>query len=67
AVFSLEGIGLAGAQHDPISALVFCNPGNVAYTIINGRIVVEEGKVTTADIPVIIEQHNRFARQLVEG
>ncbi|PHM58519.1 8-oxoguanine deaminase [Xenorhabdus sp. KK7.4] len=67
AVFSLKGIGLAGAQHDPVSALVFCNPGKVAYNIINGRIVVEDGKVTTVDVPVIIEQHNRLAYQLVEG
>ncbi|WP_449543499.1 8-oxoguanine deaminase [Enterobacter ludwigii] len=66
AVFSLEGIGLAGAQHDPISALVFCNPGKVVYTIINGRIVVEDGKVTTTDIPIMIEQHNRLSRQLLE-
>lgn len=67
AIFSLEGLGLAGAQHDPLAALVFCNPGKVAYNIINGRIVVENGQITTADIPVIIEQHNRFSRQLVEG
>ncbi|MGL4726486.1 MAG: 8-oxoguanine deaminase [Scandinavium sp.] len=67
AVFSLDGIGLAGAQHDPVSALVFCNPGKVAYNIINGRIVVENGRVTTADVPLIIEQHNRLAHQLVEG
>ncbi|MBS9437402.1 8-oxoguanine deaminase [Photorhabdus noenieputensis] len=64
AVFSLDGIGLAGAQHDPVSALVFCNPGKVAYNIINGRVVVEDGKVTTVDVPIIIEQHNRLAHQL---
>lgn len=67
AVFSLEGVGLAGAQHDPVSALVFCNPGKVVYNIINGRVVVDNGKVTTVDVPVIIEKHNRLAHQLVEG
>lgn len=65
AVFNLDGVGLAGAQHDPVAALVFCNPGKVAYNIINGRVVVEDGRVTTVDVPVIIEQHNRLARQLV--
>lgn len=64
AVFRLDSIGLAGAQHDPVSALVFCNPGKVAYNIINGRVVVEDGKVTTVDVPIIIEQHNRLSHQL---
>ncbi|PVZ81956.1 8-oxoguanine deaminase [Serratia sp. S1B] len=67
AVFNLNNIGLAGAQHDPLAALVFCNPGKVAYNIINGRIVVENGQVVTVDIPLVIEQHNRLAQQLVAG
>lgn len=67
AVFNLNEISLAGALHDPVAALVFCNPGKVVYNIINGRVVVDKGKVTTADVPVIIEQHNRLAHQLVVG
>lgn len=67
AIFDLHTLGLAGALHDPVSALIFCNPGKVAYNIINGRIVVENGHIMTADVPVIIEQHNRLARQLVNG
>ncbi|TNV10068.1 8-oxoguanine deaminase [Buttiauxella sp. B2] len=67
AVFRLDKISLAGANHDPVAALVFCNPGEVAYNIINGRVVVENGKVTTVDVPVIIEQQNRFAHQLIMG
>lgn len=67
AVFNLENVNLAGAMHDPVSALVFCNPGTVAYSIINGRVVVEKGKVITVDVPVIIEKHNRLAHKLVEG
>lgn len=66
AIFRLDDIGLAG-NHDPVAALVFCNPGRVAYNIINGRIVVEDGKVTTADVPVIIEQHNTLASKLMMG
>jgi cytosine/adenosine deaminase-related metal-dependent hydrolase len=67
AIFRLDSLGLAGAGHDPVAALVFCNPGNVAYSIINGRVVVEEGKVTTVDVPVIIEQHNALALELANG
>lgn len=67
AVFKRDSIGLAGAGHDPVAALVFCNPGNVAYSIINGRVVVQEGKVTTVDLPVVIEKHNALAHRLVSA
>ncbi|WP_255455396.1 8-oxoguanine deaminase [Pantoea sp. BAV 3049] len=67
AIFRLDAIGMAGANHDPVAGLVFCNPGSVAYSIINGRVVVEEGKVVTADMPVVIEHHNKLALKLVAG
>lgn len=65
AVFNLDSPGLAGAQHDPVAALVFCNPDKVARNIVNGRVVVEERRVTTVDVPLIVEQHNRMATQIL--
>jgi 8-oxoguanine deaminase len=65
--FDLNRIGLAGALHDPVSALVFCAPGEVALSVINGRVVVRDGRLATLDLPVLIEQHNRLARELVGG
>jgi 8-oxoguanine deaminase len=65
--FDLDRIGLAGALHDPVAALVFCAPGEVALSVINGRVVVRNGRITTLDLPVLIERHNRLARQLVSG
>jgi 8-oxoguanine deaminase len=35
------------------------------YTIVNGRVVVREGQLTTLDLGPLIEQHNRMAMQLV--
>ncbi|MBN2470957.1 MAG: 8-oxoguanine deaminase [Anaerolineae bacterium] len=64
--YDLDQPGLAGALHDPVAALVFCTPGNVSYNVINGRIVVRDGHLTTLDLPVVIERHNRLAMQLVE-
>ncbi len=66
AAFRLDGIGMAGALHDPVAALVFCNPGPAALSVINGRVVVRDGRLTTIDLPVVIERHNRLARSLVE-
>ncbi|MBN9526220.1 MAG: 8-oxoguanine deaminase [Alphaproteobacteria bacterium] len=65
--FRTGGIGMAGALHDPVAALVFCNPGPVALSVINGRVVVRDGQLGTIDLPRVIERHNRLAARLVSG
>ncbi len=65
--FDLRRVSLAGGLHDPVAALVFCAPGEVALSVIDGRIVVRDGRLATLDLPVLIERHNRLARQLVGG
>ena len=60
-------IGFAGALHDPVAALVFCTPPQVAWSIVNGRVIVRDGVLTSAELPLIIESHNRLARELVHG
>ncbi|HEY1149582.1 MAG TPA: amidohydrolase family protein, partial [Pseudoduganella sp.] len=62
--FRLDQVGLAGALHDPVAALVFCTPSNVTNSIINGRIIVRDGLLQTVDLPLVIEQHNALAREL---
>ncbi|MHA4871262.1 8-oxoguanine deaminase [Duganella sp. PWIR1] len=64
-MFRLDGIGMAGALHDPVAALVFCTPPNVAYSIINGKVVVRDGQLQTIDLPLVIERHNALAMSLV--
>ncbi|WP_380184801.1 8-oxoguanine deaminase [Kalamiella sp. sgz302252] len=64
AIFDLNQPGLAGAGHDPLAALVFCNPGTVAYSIINGRIVVDKGRLTSLELDKLVMQHNALAAQL---
>ena len=63
-MFKLDGIGFAGALHDPVAALVFCTSPNVACSIINGKVVVRDGVLATIDLPVVIERHNALAQQL---
>ncbi|MFZ6654985.1 8-oxoguanine deaminase [Undibacterium sp. TJN19] len=66
-MFNLKQIGYAGAWHDPVAALVFCTPSDVAYSIINGRVVVRDGQITSIDLPVVMERHNHLAHQLAEA
>ena len=56
-----------GAVHDPLAALVFCRPGNVDFTIVNGVPLVEHGTFTTFDVERAVGAHNTFARELVSG
>ncbi len=65
--FDLRQIGFAGGLHDPVAALVFCASANVAYSVINGRVIVREGQITTLDLPRLLERHNALARKLVNG
>jgi len=65
--FRLNRLDYAGALHDPMAALVFCAPQRVDLSVINGRIVVQDGSLLTSDLGPLIERHNRIARRLVSG
>lgn len=65
--FDTRSVGMAGGLHDPVAALVFCNPGQAAYSVVNGRVVVREGRLTTLDLPSLVTCHNALARQLAEA
>lgn len=65
--YDLQQVGFAGATHDPIAALVFCHSVNVSLSIINGRVIVDDGELLTVDLPQHIETHNRHSRRLING
>ncbi len=65
--FDIRGLDFAGAQADPLAALVFCTPPKVSLSVINGRVIVEDGEMRTIDLPVQVENHNRLARILYES
>ena len=63
--FPIGGLDLAGAAvHDPVAALVFCTPQTVRHSIINGKPVVTDGHLLPLDLPPLVAEHNRLARQL---
>jgi len=53
--------------HDPVAALLLCAPAQAATTVVNGRVVVREGRLTTLDLGPLLQRHNRLARQLAGG
>ncbi len=64
--FDMGQVGYAGAGHDPVAALVFCTPGNVVTSVINGRVVVRDGELLTVELPRILVRHRDLARALFE-
>ena len=65
ALFDLRTLGFAGgAVHDPVGSLMLCASANAAYTVVNGKIVVREGRLETLDMEPLIERHNQLAAEL---
>ncbi len=63
----LSGIPYAGALSDPLGALVYCGCSHVVHTsIINGKIVVREGRLTQASEEKICQKANEIARRLLD-
>ncbi|MEI6363101.1 MAG: 8-oxoguanine deaminase [Actinomycetes bacterium] len=57
----LNTIDYAGGLVDPVAATVFCAPQKAKYTVINGKIVVEDGRIVTVDMEPVVREHNAFA------
>ena len=61
---NLNTVDYAGALNDPVAATLYCAPQKARYTVIHGRVVVEDGTVVTVDMGPVIEAHNRFSRSI---
>lgn len=64
---NLNRLEYAGAQHDPVAAVVFDQPVRVDYTVVGGKFIVREGQLVTVDEPDLIATHNRLAQALLAG
>ncbi len=60
----LERVAFAGAQHDPVAAVVLCEPAGIDYNFVHGRAIVSEGQITTLDLPDLVEAHNQASLHL---
>jgi cytosine/adenosine deaminase-related metal-dependent hydrolase len=63
--FNLSELEFAGAQHDPLAALLFCQPVHTAYTVVQGRVIVEKGQLKTLDLEDHVRRHNQAAARLL--
>lgn len=61
----LDRLEFAGAQHDPVAALVFCQPVRVDYTVVAGKVIVKERQLATVDERELTARHNQAAKRLL--
>lgn len=63
AVWDVSGLEAAGAW-DPVAVLLLAGPPRVKHLFVEGRQVVRDGRLTTIDLPRVIEEQTRLARAL---
>lgn len=67
ALVDLEQFPYGGAMSDPVAALVFNLPLRPVHTtIVNGRVVVREGRLVLADERALVREANRLSRELTD-
>lgn len=64
---SLDRLDYAGALGDPVAAAVLCAPVGVDRSVVHGRSVVLDGRLTTLEVPPLVARHNRLAAELLEA
>jgi len=68
AAFDLRGVSYAGASSDPLAALLMCgSDSKAALTMVNGRVVVEDGKLVSFDEKEIDANARATERRLVSA
>ena len=67
AAFSLDTPIMAGTEWDPVAGLVFCGPQRAAHVYVNGRAVVTDGRIVTADMRKTLARHRELALGLLNG
>lgn len=63
-LWRLDGIAFAGAVSDPIEALLRCGPTAAHYTIVNGEVVVADGRLVSPDVDDRLHRHRKTATRM---
>jgi len=65
ATVALDEVALAGAEDDPVAALLLCQVPGVKHSVVQGRVLVQDGELATLDRRVLVREHRKLARQLL--
>jgi cytosine/adenosine deaminase-related metal-dependent hydrolase len=65
-VLNIDRPQFAGAW-DPVAAVILCQIAGVDYSFINGRKVLDAGRLTTVELPLLIERTQAASRAMARG
>ncbi|MEP2717157.1 amidohydrolase family protein, partial [Pseudophaeobacter sp.] len=65
AIWDVSGVASSGSW-DP-AALLLAGPSQVKHLFVEGRQIVQDGHVTTLDLPRLLERHHGLAKRLISG
>ncbi len=67
ALFAVDDLAHAGAEADPVAGLVLSAPQRVRHLLVEGRVVVRNGRLATGDEDRIAAEAHRVARRIAQG
>jgi cytosine/adenosine deaminase-related metal-dependent hydrolase len=63
-VWSMSDVALAGAHTDPVEAWLRCGPATAGVTVVNGKILVEDGQPVMPELADALREHSRYSRRM---
>ncbi len=67
-LINTKKLGFAGGLSDPVSALVISGDSQIVdITIVNGKIVVRDGRLVTIDEDKVAEKANKISQKMIKG
>ncbi|MDA8243010.1 MAG: 8-oxoguanine deaminase [Elusimicrobia bacterium] len=65
AIFDVSGLDYIGSKSDPLASLLFCGASHrTKYTVVNGKIVVKNGRLALVDERRVTERATKAAQSL---
>ncbi len=64
--FRIDDLTHAGGQFDPVASLLTCAPTQAWLSIINGRIIVQEGHFLPFELEPVVKKHNQLSMEMIE-
>lgn len=65
--YDLSGIEFAGAHSDLLAALVHCGANRVDFSMVNGRILIDDGHLLDETLLELVPQHNKISQTLIKA
>ena len=62
----LRGDSREGARPSPRGRTALCASPGAAYTIVDGKVLVRKGRLTTFDLERVARRHDELALQMTE-